>query len=448
MRMQFFGMLAGFAMALTGAAQAQQPPTFHCGELGDNHLPQVAPIFRSSTDLSDNNFDCLAWQDFIYFMWPATYGQRGVPNKNAKFGGGGPTVWETFKTADAVFLPNGQNPGPWNQQTLLATLRGPLAQQVAAGAVRHLTMSSKVSRGVLANILQSSGSMPPDILDEIAQAGGGTLFDLNGYPVYYEVSMNEAQFNYIVQNGLYDANKQLAFAQNNVIILPGSTETAQAAVEIKAAWKVLTPAETRSGHFHMVQALLDGAQQPVTVGLVGFHFFLSNGGQGAWATFAQVDNAPVQQPATSGTFNLFNPKCTVFVSGRSQPCPFNIKDADPGQVVQVNPDDPMAAQLNAYMKYLLQGYSPWQYYKLVNVQWAAVPQPLAKQVAPAPTPLPDGSPNTPTLVNAVLETFLQKPNVSCVGCHQYATVAAVGNQKPNIAASYSFMFKRASPGPK
>jgi hypothetical protein len=154
----------------------------------------------------------------------------------------------------------------------------------------------------------------------------------------------------------------------------------------------------------------------------------------------------VQQPATSGTFNFFNPKCTV--PGTTQPCPFNMKDVNPGQVVQVNPDDPTAAQLNAYMRYLLQGYSPWQYYKLVNVQWAKVPQPLAKQTVPAPTPLPDGSPNTPTLVNAVLESFLQKPNVSCVGCHQYATVAAVGNQKPNIAASYSFMFKRAFPGPQ
>jgi len=52
------------------------------------------------------------------------------------------------------------------------------------------------------------------------------------------------------------------------------------------------------------------------------------------------------------------------------------------------------------------------------------------------------------MVNAVLETFLQKPNVGCISCHQYATVAAVGSQKPNIAASYSFMFKRASPGPQ
>jgi len=99
--------------------------------------------------------------------------------------------------------------------------------------------------------------------------------------------------------------------QNNVIILPGSTATAQAAVEIKAAWKVLTPAETRSGRFHTVQALLDGAQQPVTVGLVGFHFFLSNGGQGSWATFAKWTMRRCSRPATSGTFNFFNPKCTV-----------------------------------------------------------------------------------------------------------------------------------------
>jgi hypothetical protein len=448
MRMKFIALLAGFAVISAGTAQTQaqqSPPTYHCGELNDNNLPQIKTIFRSNTDLSENNFDCLAWQDFIYFMWPANTepGHRGVPDFFAKFGAGGPTVWETYKTASAVFLPNGQNPGPWNQQQLLGALKGRLAQQVDQGAVRHLTETSKVSRPVLANILRDSAGTPPDILDEIAQAFGGTLYDLNGYPVYYEVAMNRIQYEYITGNKLYDANKQQAYAASNVIALPaGTSNTTEGAVEVKAAWKVLSVAEKSSGHFHMVQALLGGSQQPVTVGLVGFHAFISNGSQGAWATFAQVDNAPVQHPATSGTFNFFNPKCTP------APCPFNVKDADPGQVVQINPNADQATKLNAYMHYILQGYSPWQYYSLVDVQWATIPVQVATLPAPKSVPLPDGQPNTPTLVNAVLETFLQQPNASCISCHQYAKVAPTAGQTPNYAAGYSYALKRAQPGPK
>lgn len=458
MRIIHFGVLAISATLVAGTAQAQikplQPP-FRCGELGDNHLPEIAPKFRSDVDLSQNNLVCFAWQDFIYMMWPAigTPTQRGGPNPNAKFGAAGPTVWETFKTVDMTFLPGGRNPGPWNLLGAMPTLPGALARQVDGGAVRHLTQTSKVSRDVLANLLGDS-SIPPDILDEITQAGGGTLYDLNGYPVYYEVSMNETQYNYIWTKQLYDAAKQQAYAKDNVIILPGGSDDPknpkQAGVEIKAAWKVLSLAEKLSGRFHMVQALLDGSKTPLTVGLVGFHMFISNAGQGIWATFAQVDNAPtllqgqsVAAPTDGISYNFYNPGCKV--PGTDKPCPYNVKDADPGQVVQITPNDKTADELfNKYMAQLLAPYRPWQFYRLVNVQWPLSPQPLSKQTPPAATPLPDGQPNTKTMVNAVLETFLQKPDVGCLACHQYAKVAPVSGQKPNYASSYSFMFKRAS----
>jgi hypothetical protein len=59
------------------------------------------------------------------------------------------------------------------------------------------------------------------------------------------------------------------------------------------------------------------------------------------------------------------------------------------------------------------------------------------------------------MLNPVLETFLQlpypppalvplAPGNSCLGCHQYATTAAVGIQQPPYAAGYSFMLGRAS----
>jgi hypothetical protein len=289
LRLPFLAALAGLAIVGTGPAHAQQPPAYSCGDIPNpNSVPKIQATFRTNAGLNNGDFDCMAWQDFIYFMWPAAPGQRGVPKPNpARLGDTGPTVWETYRTVDTVFLPNAQNPGPWNQAQLMATLRASLAQQVASGVVRHLTMTSKVSRAVLANILRSGAATPPNVLDEIAQAGGGTLYDLNGNPVYYEVAMNQAQYDYIVANNLYDANKQSSFAQSNVIALPGNTVGAGSSVEVKAAWKILSPAEKKSGRFHTTQALIQGSLTPVTVGLVGFHAFISRGDQGAWATFAQ-----------------------------------------------------------------------------------------------------------------------------------------------------------------
>src|SRR5580692_7419618 len=154
----FGATLAG--LVALGAASAQTTPiplapTFRCQELPqptDPDLPVLKPIFRSMTDLSENEFDCLAWQDFIYLMWPAQANQRGVPDPNRKLGASGPTVWESYRTADTVFLPGGLDPGPWQQPQLIATLQPTLAQQVASGAIRHLTATSKVSRPVLATI--------------------------------------------------------------------------------------------------------------------------------------------------------------------------------------------------------------------------------------------------------------------------------------------------------
>src|SRR3984893_15790773 len=217
----FGATLAGLVAA--GAASAQTTPiplapTFRCQELPqptDPDLPVLKPIFRSMTDLSENEFDCLAWQDFIYLMWPAQANQRGVPDPNRKMGASGPTVWESYRTADTVFLPQGRDPGPWQQPQLMAAVPPSLAQQVASGAVRHLTMTSKVSREVLGNILKNAAEFPPTILDSISEAGGTTLYDLNGNPVYYEVAMDEIQYEYIRHHQLYNADQQANYAQTN-----------------------------------------------------------------------------------------------------------------------------------------------------------------------------------------------------------------------------------------
>jgi len=336
-------------------------------------------------------------------------------------------------------------------------------------------MRSKISRAVLNNVAEHAGVIPPDILRSITQAGGGTLYDLNGNPVYYEVAIDKPEYDYIVANKLYDAYKQAAFAQTHVIALPIATkDNPLGAVEIKAAWKVLSDAEKQPClftnpekplcHFHTVQALVGGSNTPVTVGLVGFHMFIlagvSGSSQGAWATFAQVDNAPVQGSPIGPAYNFFNPNCKV--PGTSSPCPVNVMDADPGQVMQITADASQADKLNAHMKSIIKNKdpnSPWQYYKLIDVQWPKHPANISNRKPPLSTPLPNGDPNVPLrgkdMVNPVIETFAQlpptelmpvvpPPGLACLSCHQYASTSPMGPHLPPYATSYSFIFGHAS----
>jgi hypothetical protein len=45
-----------------------------------------------------------AWQEFVALNWPATAGQRDVPDTGQKFGAStGPLVWETFRGKVEIF---------------------------------------------------------------------------------------------------------------------------------------------------------------------------------------------------------------------------------------------------------------------------------------------------------------------------------------------------------
>jgi hypothetical protein len=431
-----------FVMSLAGALAAPMPAaaqvlTF-CGEIVTKK-PVIEPVIYPNLVFgqADTGFDCQMWQAFIYLNWPAAQGQRGAPDASKKFGAAGPTVWETYKTVDQLFLPYGRDPGPWNLLHLKEVLPPALAAQVARGEVRHLTMESKVSRQVLGVIAQQWGDKP--VLREITQVGGGILYDQNGNPVYYEILVNEDTYNYVWRNGLYNAKIQLAFTQNNTILLPpGPSEYGQnGPIEMKVAWKILSPAEVASGRFHMSLALIPGSLQPVQVGLVGMHVFqvIKGFDQGAWATFLQVDSAPMLP------FSFSNPACPS--------CSANNKATNPTQVVQIFPDDSQAVSVNDYVTNLIQQYnqqngvrSPWQYYKLVNVQWPVAAVDVMRLPKPVLAPLPDGKPNTQTLMNPVIETFLQQQGTNCLGCHVYGTIAAGKN-----ASSYSFLFGHAQGPP-
>jgi hypothetical protein len=400
----------------------------------------------------DAAFDCMMWQTFVYLNWPVQSGQRGVPNPSAAFGTAGETVWESFKSSADTFPLNGQNPGPWNSpvlmpQNLPQALSAARRNQVADGKLRVLRQLSKFS----AVLKQKT----PPTLSEKTQVGGGILVDQTGQDVYYEIALNQSEYEYIVTNKLYDANAQYTFASTQGVGLPlGSTSTnpqTSGAIEVKAAWKVLSPAELSANpvRFHTAQALLPGATQPVTVGLAGLHIAqrAENMYQLVWATFSQIDNAPPFGPTPSqGNFSFFKPGCSIAT------CPVNQKTTppQPTQVMQTTQPPSPAAKVNQYMQALIAQQSPntpWQFYQLVNVQWptAAVQLPTPPiPSSPANGSPPIGSPNTTILLNPVLETFFQGQTLSCLGCHQSAIAANPQKAANNYPSSYSFVFEHAT----
>jgi len=449
--------LAGtaLALALLGSAppaRAAAPEPHSCGGISVKR-PVIKPVIDGglSYDRSNPGFDCQMWQAFVYLNWPALAGHPGVPDPKATFGSGAPTVWETYKTIDQVFLPGGVTPAPWGKVFPRGQLSARLVPMAEAGKLLVLRSTSEISEDVITALSRGASPNEKRVLGGIEQAGGGILYDQKSVPVYYEITLNQDEFNYIVQYSLYNAASQQSYAAANVIALPEGTRTPgqMGSIETKSAWKILTPAEIKSGRFHMREALVPGSLKPVTVGLVGFHIlqFLDGMGQGVWATFEQIDNAPVTGQPEKKAYSFNNPACPP------EKCPVNQKNpkgvTTPTQVVQIAPDDQSAASVSAMMQAMIKkAYpaAPWQYYKLVNVQWPVDPVDISKTTPPATTPLPNGNPNNLSVLNAVLETYFQsKPNFGCLTCHENAGVAPKPGETepPNWATSYSFVFERA-----
>jgi hypothetical protein len=420
------------AIGFGSAASAQSDEV--CGPL-PAPVPVLKPVLASVyLTPSESAVDCFMWQTFIYLNWPALDGIRGAPDKSASLNDPGPTVWETYKSYDAVFLPNGAAPAGWNDDLERRHLL--LRRHVLnpGPALRILNSVSKVFRNIVGPKSES--------LDEFHQADGGVLYDQAGTPVYYEIMLNAREFNYIVDNRLYDADEQYRFVQKSAIVLPVGS------MEVKAAWKVLTPEETRARplRFHTASGVLPGTNKPVTVGLVGLHIYqvpsASNFNQGFWATFQQVDNAPQPGAVHQAAYSFHNPQCNA------SKCPPNTPTARgaPTQLLQTIGTAPVVQAVNAYVTRMIKARypdSPWQYYEMIGVQWPKAPQAFDR--AAWVEMLPEGTPNASTMVNPVMETFLQREGISCLNCHAGASVAVprgVSNRLP-YATSYSFLFGHA-----
>jgi hypothetical protein len=427
------------AMLFAPGTRAQTLPSDLCG-ISEQYTPVVSPKIYSGpiSPQSDQALECVMWQSFIYLNWPSEDGVAGSPDTAKRFGSPGPTVWQTYMPHDQAFLPGGETPGPWRNR-MVPQIAGPLADNIAKGQVRQLRQVTKFSSELSGSLRQTLG--------QVIQAGGGKLFDQNGQPVHYEMLLNEDMYNYIFRHRLYAADSQLSFARQNGIELPsGPSEYGEiGTIEIKAAWKVMSETELaqRPLRFHTMPAVLEDDRR-VTVGLVGMHIHqrLAAFPQGVWATFGQIDNTPLASDVGhSRSYSFFDTACS------RERCPPNTQMADgmPTQVVRMFPNTYTVERINAFVRNLIDIYgrnfgdqdNPWRYYELLGVQWPKHPEEVGK--AGQEVPLSLGDSNRDTLVNPVLETFMQADRISCLRCHSHAH----GPNGSRLATGYSFLLEHA-----
>jgi hypothetical protein len=478
-------------LAVPAAGSAQSVPASLCN---GGTAPTVSSQVPADTITNQGALNCFAWQEFIALNWQAdtaTCAAASTPASSFGNPGTAPSVWETFKSPDAVFLKDAAKPAGWCRS---------VGQTTTTGAAQTKSLSGL-------NKFADAGVVD---LHEITQTDptSSWLTAQSGLLTLYEVHLNEDEFNYIYTNTLYDAKKQTEHALTKGIQLPDGGPDSKpygdtGSIELKAAWLEL-PNKADWPNYKTSKALVrypGEKAKVVTVGLVGLHIIhkTQSAQQFVWATFEHVDNVPESATTDSGQFTYFNPACdpstdhykckvnrvpTIPCKSESPPDPKVCDPYDaPMQIVRTtplnnSPTNPIV-QLNSAVQEMIASTnsdSVFQNYELVNVLW---PDNSTEIERGARVPLTCGDatppPSQEIVANAVIETFLQggttgepdpQPDPcnagardyrgdTCLTCHTFGNVASttssepvlkVGNtkgKKPALATDYSFLLSQA-----
>ncbi|MDH4550474.1 hypothetical protein [Pseudomonas sp. BN607] len=504
LRLSLLSLLSGILLCLQTLQPAAAAPLSDADACVQQQL-----VFNPASGgfLPVNNFNatsqafmnCFGWQLFIALNWPVNPGWPGTPSLAgepdrqstlAQFGvpttAGEPMsvapVWASYKDANDIFLPGAPAPTGWGVQTLVPSSCNSQSSLKAlkVGARKFMNATSEGAINALHGFHLSTGTLA-SIPDPVMEASGGWLTDQSGNLVFFERKVGKAEFDYIVDHGLYDAANQLKVAQTEGLSLPIGEAMRElppspvpqeqlGAIELKAAWRVLTGKPELFGRYLTTVAWL---KRPDTlactqevVGLVGLHII--NKTQASpnfiWTTFEQVDNVPEPaqvppQQTPPGGFAFNNPECGTGPECKPNVARIQCKQHHPDsdctdlfprdQPVQTTREYPVPSALQALNSAVqanfaqqTQGQSVFQYYKLINVLWTLAPNPPSPEPgANAQVPLSYGpfiSEGPVPVANTTMETYVQGDD--CNQCHQYATIAG----SPSLASDFSFLFNTAS----
>ena len=411
---------------------------------GDAQFGQLPPNATNEQKLLaiQGDFDIYSWNTFIALNWPPGPGGNGDPNKTIGQNGDNDTVWEHYRNVEDVFLPGGAKP----------SYNGPV------GVPTQCKASYKPGMKIVSQVGKT-----PTVLTAFSQPfNTGPIIDQYGNYTRFEILVNKPMFDYILQNTLYSKAGQKVFS--GAVKFPcGVLGGPEGAIMVKAAWKVINPADKNRFHTQTVLVYSPASQNPKypascntkLMGLVGLHIGhkTNSGAQWLWSTFEHVDNAPTEADVASGklkaTYNYYDPKCPASKCPPNQvpPRPWNPTQVSAfhSQVVRMNMFKgnefafTSAAARNADALKLLLGVSSssvWQNYELISTMW---PTNTGQCQASPGDPL--GTPAPTFLANTTLETYIQGmvPNVSsnCIECHNNATMTTP------VPSDFTYVLQRA-----
>ncbi|MFK7749441.1 MAG: cytochrome P460 family protein [Kordia sp.] len=344
-----------------------------------------------------------AWDTFLAINAPTTDGTG--------------TLWENYKEAYDIFLPNAETPTAWGKPS-------PGNQTVCD----NINSNHK--------ILRTTSKISP-LVTETNQAVGGVLIDKNSNLVHYEVYMNKPMFEYVLKNQFYNALKQ---AGSEIKFPVGS-------MELKASWRILDSEKDDTSRYYTSKAIVyipasDSIQKDSfpeivknniqycseqLVGLVGLHIVYKTPSNPnfVWMTFEQNDNVETATTKKAGiTPSFYDPSKAIDScenNSRQVDCPKQIMT----QVTRQNPIPDWVKKANTnYQEKLHAKKSVWEHYQLIGVQW-----PTDKTKV--------GNPILQNLANSSMETFNQTAS-SCIGCHAFAR-----SSNPTIYSDFSWVMGRA-----
>lgn len=391
-------------MALTSCGISGVSPSEEvvaAAQAGSEYVSCQFPTDVPAASAPKTEFDKYGWRMFTALNRPAG-SQRGEPDCSRPLGSTADTVWRSYKLVDEIFLPNAQNPGPWD-----------------SGYNAGSTVIDEISK--VASEVQATVNQPV----------GGWLIDQRDNPTYYQIAANQISYDYIVDNGLYNKNTAQSFA---LIDFPDF------ATEVKAGWRILEAGDDTSRYLTIPATVATFDSQgnkngtaDVTLGLVGLHIITKAKGfpQWVWATFEQVDNvtsapgvfssyydpsAPAGKVNQSPCLNHATPCVPVPGTTFQTPNPLTRVTAIADSTASVN----NAAQAQLQNTFL-------QYYQLITTQRPADPNDPGN---------PAGTPTPGVAANVTMESYIQ-PTSSCMDCHSTAVV------KPGKKSDFSFLFLHA-----
>ncbi|MFA0964877.1 hypothetical protein AB9P05_23915 [Roseivirga sp. BDSF3-8] len=460
-------------------------PTF-TADIPHDVNPATQEALKNAGEIDSLNvvFNIYSWQAFAAINWPVDAQGNPQPSITSE----GLPAWTTWKEYYEVYQENGEAPEPWGSARDTDGLPAELLTLPQAAADK--------GRNVRIAHLTSAVDHPGNVANEETQAFTGPVWDQNGNVLYYEILMNEEEFDYVVDNKLYNVNGQVEWIKNNPGknldftegVYGGDTE---GAIEVKLAWKVMMPEDISERYLTMESWVHDtigndDRWKQVTLGLVGMHISqkTATASQWVWSTFEHIDLLEENSTIVNGTEQnihpiLTDPTCeicpvNVLISSEAAKKAYDTTYYQESSVLKTQAkrmiDIPRRVEKvnRAMQAYFATQNSPWQYFRLVDTQY-----PLDQSVPPAdPNNIPEGvlnkpggDPNIAFLTNMSMETFFQKGNQqaqnlteggsstiviygteSCMGCHSSAGMYKSLDMKETtgqLSADFSWLLLKA-----